>query len=459
MSASAAPASIWDRERLWVTAGSVALIFLAAIEALAVTTVMPIVSDALDGQALYAVAFAGTLATSVIGMVAAGAWSDARGPRGALYVAVALFIFGLLLSGFATTMHQFLVGRLVQGLGTGGQTVALYVVVARLYPPHLHGRIFAAFAAAWVVPSMIGPFLAGAVAEYLDWRWAFLGVAALTAVAFVMIAVRLRGLDLGQGEPQDRRALVVRMALAVVVAVFAVVVGFSADMDAAIGWPVALGAIAVIAVAVLPLLPRRTLRAGRGLPSVVLMRGIVAGTFFAAEAYIPYLLIERYGFTATWAGLALMFAAFAWAGASQLQGRYGERLGNLRITLLSLALLFVAMVLVILAALGAVSPVLVVIGWGFAGGGMGLLYPRLTVLTLAYSEPSNQGFNSSALSISDSTGAAIVIAVAGLSVATLGGGVDAFPVVFALCVVLIVVALIPGLRLGHAAEPATTPGS
>ncbi|MEN0023587.1 MAG: MFS transporter [Microbacterium sp.] len=455
--AAAASVSIWDRERVWVTAGSVALIFLAAIEALAVTTVMPIVSDALDGQALYAVAFAGTLATSVIGMVAAGAWSDARGPRGALYVAVTLFIIGLLLSGFAMTMHQFLVGRLVQGLGTGGQTVALYVVVARLYPPHLHGRIFAAFAAAWVVPSMIGPFLAGAVAEYLDWRWAFLGVAALTAVAFVMIAVRLRGLELGQGEPQDRRALVVRMALAVVVAVFAVVVGFSADMDAAIGWPVALGAIAVIAVAVLPLLPRRTLRAGRGLPSVVLMRGIVAGTFFAAEAYIPYLLIERYGFTATWAGLALMFAAFAWAGASQLQGRYGERLGNLRITLLSLALLFVAMVLVILAALGAVSPVLVVIGWGFAGGGMGLLYPRLTVLTLAYSEPGNQGFNSSALSISDSTGAAIVIAVAGLSVATLGGGVDAFPVVFALCVVLIVVALIPGLRLGHAAEPAATP--
>jgi len=259
--AAAASVSIWDRERVWVTAGSVALIFLAAIEALAVTTVMPIVSDALDGQALYAVAFAGTLATSVIGMVAAGAWSDARGPRGALYVAVTLFIIGLLLSGFATTMHQFLVGRLVQGLGTGGQTVALYVVVARLYPPHLHGRIFAAFAAAWVVPSMIGPFLAGAVAEYLDWRWAFLGVAALTAVAFVMIAVRLRGLDLGQGEPQDRRALVVRMALAVVVAVFAVVVGFSADMDAAIGWPVALGAIAVIAVAVLPLLPRRTLRA------------------------------------------------------------------------------------------------------------------------------------------------------------------------------------------------------
>ncbi len=452
MSEVVTAASIWDRERRWVTAGAVALIFLAAIEALAVTTVMPIVSDALDGRDLFAAAFAGTLATSVIGMVAAGAWSDARGPRGALYAAVTLFILGLLISGFALTMPQFLIGRLVQGLGTGGQTVALYVVVARLYPPRLHGRVFAAFAAAWIVPSMIGPFLAGAVAEYLDWRWAFLGVAVLTAAAFLTVALRLRGVDLGHGSPQNRRVLLVRLALAIVVASFAVLVGLTADMPAALRWPVAVAAVVGIGVAVLPLLPRRTLRAGPGLPSVVLMRGLVAGTFFATEAYIPYLLIERYGWSATWAGVALMLAAFAWAGASNLQGRYGERLGNRRITLISLSLLAVAVSCVLAAAAWGVAPAVVVGGWAFAGAGMGLLYPRLTVLTLAYSDEGNQGFNSSALSISDSTGAAVVIALAGLAVATLGGGSDVFWIVSVIALGLVVLAFLPGLRLGHAAE-------
>ena len=447
--------SIWDRERIWVTLGAVALIFLAAIESLAVTTVMPVVSAALDGEALYAVAFAGTLATSVIGMVAAGAWSDGRGPRGALYAAVTLFLIGLVISGFAVTMHQFLVGRLVQGLGAGGQTVALYVVVARLYPPHLHGRVFAAFAAAWVVPSMIGPFLAGAVTEFLDWRWAFLGVAVLTAVAFAMVAVRLRGVDLGQGVPQDRRVVLTRLLLAVVVAVFAVLIGFSADMVPPVGWPVALGATVVIGVALLPLVPKRTLRAGFGLPSVVLMRGLVAGAFFAAEAYIPYLLIARFDFTVTWAGLALMLAAFAWAGASALQGRYGERLGNRRIAAISLTLLLIALICVLLSAVWGFTPILVIAGWAFAGGGMGLLYPRLTVLTLAYSGAGEQGFNSSALSISDATGSAVAIALAGLAVATLGGGAGAFSIVFVFCVGLVLVAAIPGLRLGHAAEPTT----
>lgn len=452
MTAPRVVASIWDRSRVGVTVGAVALIFLAAIEALAVTTVMPIVSAALDGEKLFAVAFAGTLATSVIGMVATGAWSDARGPRGALYVAVALFIVGLLISGFATSMPQFLVGRLVQGLGTGGQTVALYVVVARLYPPELHGRVFAAFAAAWVVPSMVGPFLAGAVAEYLHWRWAFLGVAVLTGMAFLLIAVRLRGVDLGGGAPQDRRTLRVRLLLAIVVAALAVVVGVSAEIDDRVRWPVAVAAILGIGVAVLPLLPARTLRAGAGLPSVVLMRGVAAGAFFAAEAYIPYLLIRKYDFTATWAGLALMLAAFAWAGASALQGRYGERLGNRRITLLSLGALLVAMLSVLAAAVLPVSPLVAILGWAFAGGGMGLLYPRLTVLTLAYSDESNQGFNSSALSISDATGSAVAIAVAGLAVATLGGGAAAVGVVFAVGLGLVLLALVPGLRLGHAAE-------
>ena len=104
------------------------------------------------------------------------------------------------------------------------------------------------------------------------------------------------------------------------------------------------------------------------------------------------------------------------------------------------------------AAQWGVSPVFVVVGWGFAGGGMGLLYPRLTVLALAYSNEGNQGFNSSALSISDAAGSAVAIALAGLLVATLGGEAASFGVVFAFCLGLVLLASVPGLRLGHAAE-------
>lgn len=458
MSAEVRALTIWDRERLGISLGAAALIFLAAIESLAVTTVMPVVAEDLDGMALYAVAFAGTLATSVIGMVAAGAWSDRAGPRRPLYAAVILFIIGLVVAGIATTMPVFLLGRLVQGLGAGAQTVALYVVVARVYPAHLHGRIFAVFAAAWVVPSMIGPFLAGAVTEFLHWRWAFLGVAVLVVIAFTIVAVKLRAAPLGpiasgsaEGDASTPGAKIgLRMFLAVVIALSAVGVGFAAEIPGVLGWAAAAGCVLVIAIAIVPLVPKGMLRARPGLPSVVLLRGIVAGAFFAAEAYIPFLLMAEFDFSPTWAGLALTLAALAWASGSALQGRYGEAIGSRRIAALSLLLLGIGMVSLLIVALSGAAPWLAIIGWGFAGGGMGLLYPRLTVLTLAFSRPGTEGFNSAALSISDATGAAVAIAVAGLAFATVSPVASGFLAVFGVGLLLVLGGIVPGLRLGSA---------
>ncbi len=441
------------------------LIFLAAIEALAVTTVMPVVSADLNGEALYAAAFSGTLATSVVGMVAAGTWSDRAGPRAPLYTAVLLFAAGLLVSGLAPDMRVFLFGRLVQGLGAGGQTVALYVVVARVYPAQLHGRIFAAYAAAWVVPSIVGPFLAGVVTELLHWRWTFLGVAVLTAGAFALVAQRLRAVPLDRhaasrdpaaegppssgGEPNGATSQVAaRLLLACVVAACAVLVGFTADLDPNLGVPLAAVGIAVTGVAILPLLPPRSLRAAPGLPSVVLTRGLVAGAFFAAEAFIPKLLMQEHGFSPSTAGLALTLAALGWSSASAVQGRYGDRLGSTRIVAITVTLMMTALLMVLAVVLLRPGAWMVVLGWGLAGAGIGLLYPRLTVLTLAYSSERDEGFNSAALSISDATGSALAVAVAGLgfiALPLLGSG---YTTVYLLAVLLALLTLVPGLRMG-----------
>jgi MFS family permease len=443
-------AGVWQSRYVWVTVGAVALIFLAAMQSLAVTTVMPVVSADLDGDALFAVAFAGTLATSVIGMVAVGAWCDRGGVLAPLTTSVVLFVIGLVVAGLAPSMEWLVVGRLVQGLGTGGQTVALYVVVARVYPPRLHGRVFAAFSAAWVVPSLIGPFLAGAVTEFLHWRWVFLGVAVLTVIAFAMVVLRLHGLPLHTDDPATGR-VAPRLACAVAVAVGALALSLAGELGG-YAWAVVAASVVVIAVASRPLLPRGTLRAARGLPSVVLMRGLIAGALFGAEIYVPYLLIDHYGFSPTWAGLGLTSAAIAWAAAADVQGRFGDRIGNARITLIGSTLLIAATAVAGLTAMLGLHPVVLIAGWALAGAGMGLMYPRLTVLTLAYSTPQNQGFNSSALSISDSVGAATTIAGMGLVFTALTGTDAAFPAVFAIAAGLAALALVPGLRLGHAHE-------
>lgn len=445
--------SIWDPKHVWVTIGSFALIFLAAVQSLAVTTVMPAVSEALHGEALYAVAFSGTLAASVIGMVAAGAWADRAGPVVPLYAAVALFVSGLIIDALAPTMGVLVIGRLVLGLGSGGQLVALYVVVARIFPAALHGRVFALFSAAWIVPALVGPFLAGAVAQYLHWRWVFAGVAVLAVLAMVMIAPRLRGIDEPAGAPAagSRRLIVRRLLLAVIVAGAALSLGLAGDLPSPWSWVIAAAALLLVAVAAAPLLPRGTFRAAPGLPSVILMRGVLAGGFFGAEVYVPKLFIDAYAWTPTFAGLGLTIAGITWALGAELSARHADRVGNTRLVLTGVTILAGSVALVLVAAVAGWPGIVPALAWGAAGLGMGLVYARLSVLMLAYSSAASQGFNSSALQIADAVGSSAVIAVMGLVFLSLGPATG-FSAVFALAALIMLLTLVPGLRLGHARE-------
>jgi hypothetical protein len=72
MTANALPfpatAALFARSRGAAVLGAVLLVSLLAFEAIAVAAAMPAIASALDGVGLYALAFGGTLATSVLGM-------------------------------------------------------------------------------------------------------------------------------------------------------------------------------------------------------------------------------------------------------------------------------------------------------------------------------------------------------------------------------------------------------
>ncbi|MET3367555.1 UNVERIFIED_CONTAM: MFS family permease [Jeotgalibacillus campisalis] len=444
MTSDTSTAGILRRPYLLATVGACALVFLSAFESLAVTTIMPLVSRDLDGASLYALAFAGPLATGVMGMVAAGNWSDRRGPAAPLYSSVALFVAGLLIAGTAGTMEMLVLGRLVQGLGGGAMTVALYVLVARVYPPVLHPKIFAAFAASWVVPSLVGPFAAGVVAQLSSWHWVFLGVVGLVVPALLMVVPAVRGMN---SEPASEPVpwAFGRMGWAALAAVAVLGLNLSAEVPG-FGGVIAVVALVIALVAVRPLVPRGTLTARRGLPSVILVRGLASAAFFGAEVYLPYLLTERYAFTPTFAGLTLTGAALAWAGASAIQGRLGARLADDLAVKIGAALVLVAVISTLVTAAFSLPAAVAIAGWILAGGGMGLMYPRLSVMTLALSAEENQGFNSAAMSISDSLGGALSLAATGLVFAAFTT-TNSFAGVFALTAIIAVVGVVIAPRV------------
>ena len=426
------------------------LIAFVAFEAMAVATVMPTVARDLDGLGLYALAFAAPLASGVVGMVAAGTWSDRTGPVVPLLASMALFSAGLLVCGLAPSMEVLLAGRVLQGLGGGALTVGLYVIVGLVYPPALRPAVFASFAAAWVLPALFGPGLAALVADVWSWRWVFLGAVALVVVALAMLAPALRRLEPhaeGTSTPRSRLWWAVLGAVAVLVLEL---LG-SATGTTALG---ALLALALVWVALGRLLPPGTRRAARGLPAVVATRGLLSAVFFCAEAYIVYVLQDHWDLGPGRAGIALTCVGVVWATASQVQSRLGERVSHPRAMLVGTSLVLVgtgclAATVLLVDAGARPSALLPGAAYVLAGAGMGFAYPRTGVAMLEASSDRDRGFNSSALSVADSLGAALALSLAGaLFAVTERTGADPFLAVFTMAAATGVLGVVAASRTG-----------
>ncbi|MBC8078103.1 MAG: MFS transporter, partial [Chloroflexales bacterium] len=171
--ASGRAESVWDGAHCLLTIGLILVVSGAAFETLAVATTLPATVRELGGLNLYGWAFSVFQLTSLIGITVAGAEADRRGPAGPLIAGVALFVAGLLVAGLAPSMPVLILGRAVQGLGAGCISSVSYTVVGQGYAEAARPQMLAIMASAWVIPGLIGPAIAGLVADSLGWRWIF----------------------------------------------------------------------------------------------------------------------------------------------------------------------------------------------------------------------------------------------------------------------------------------------
>lgn len=391
--------------------GAVTLVSLLAFEAMAVAAAMPAVAAALGGDALYALAFGGMLAASVLGMVASGQLCDRRGARPAAATGLLLFTAGLLAAGFAGSMAAVAAGRVLQGLGSGMLGVALYVGSAQIVPKELHPRLFALFAAAWVVPGLVGPPIAALLVAWFGWRAVFLVVALVVPLAAALLLPALRPAPREANAPATSNAPLAWAVLAAAGALLLNAAGGMGSLQALLAALAAGSAIALMAAR--RLLPRGSLSAARGLPAVIALRGLLAAGFGTAEAFVPLYLNRAQGWSLAEAGLALSTGAVCWSAGSALQARLQAEATRRRGLFAGLALVAAGLAVAALPALLPVHAGVLVGGWALAGFGIGLSFPMLSVLTLRLSAAHEQGRNASALQLADALCSSAALAIAG----------------------------------------------
>lgn len=401
---------IFAREHRARTACFTAVTFLTGFAALAVVPTLPTAAADLHGVALFPLVAGCFVAASLLGGVLGGNWSDRSGARAPLAAGLLLTVLTLLVSASATTVWQLAAGRFLDGLAAGAVAVAVNAAIGQAYPAHLQSKVLALMSSCWVVPSLVGPPLAGAVSELWTWRAVFYGLAALTALPTLLLLPLLRRHP--RPGPDAERPPRPPLLIATAVSLGAAVAQYGASGRDARHLLLLLAGGAPLIVLAPRLLPAGTWRAVRGLPTTVLLRGLSSGVFFTLEAYVPLMLITQRHVNPVISGLAFTGAAIAWAGASWIQGNPLADVPHHRTVVLGALVMAVAVALAALGTLPALPALTAAPAMPVAAIGMGLLSPSLTVLSLAHSPAGREGHTSSAMQTNQNLGQIAVLALA-----------------------------------------------
>jgi len=312
--AGAAPAqSFTHREILFMISGTVAGMFLGALDQTIVSTALPAMVGELHGMELMSWTVSAYLLTSTASTPIYGKLSDIYGRSALFRAAIAIFLTGSIVCGAAQNMTMLIAGRAVQGLGGGGLISLAMTIIADIVPPRERGRYQAYFTSVWSTATVGGPLLGGILVDALSWRWVFWINLPIGAAALLICGAALKRLPRpGRTKPID--FLGAALLVPAIVALLLVTTWAGSTLPWTSPVIVGLVALAVILIAFLvlqelhaddPLLPPRLFR-----HNVVVLGNAIAflsgAAAVGATIYLPLFLQVVIGASASNSGLLIL---------------------------------------------------------------------------------------------------------------------------------------------------------
>ncbi len=452
--------SIWDADRRGLTIGLILAMTITAFQGMAMSTVAPIVAEEVGARGLYGWIFSGFLLPQIVGTVLAGRESDRRSPAAVLLPALVLFGIGCLVAGAAPSIYVLILGRAIQGFAAGALGACVYAVVAAAYVDRLRPSMLAALSSAWIVPSLIGPAIAGFVAETFSWRYVFWGLIPILAIVAPLTMPSFRKIPAGRPDAPANNRLMLSIVLAVATGVF--LIGLEVR-PWWIGVAVAAVGLAGLAPSLKRSLPDGCFAVRPVMPAAIVTRGLGFGGFAVVETYLVFALKDFGGVSATEAGLVLTITALLWSTGSWVQARWDRATDGAQRTLrivtgFGLVLLGSLAIFGSVAAFSQISLWLAAVSWGIAGLGIGLAYPTTITVAFAHTPEGENGLVSSSLMLADLFAFSVGVGLGGVLLAVAESADWSTPAATALAmglgVALVTGSVLAGLRTGGDAPEA-----
>jgi DHA2 family multidrug resistance protein len=260
------------------------------------------------------------LVANAIVLSASGWIAEAFGRRNFFLFCIATFTVASVLCGFAWNLESLLFFRILQGLAGGGMTPVAQSILATSFPPEKRGQAFALYGVAVVVAPVVGPTLGGWLSDNVSWHWCFLINGPVGLACFFLVYSLLES----SPEAEAKRAEMWKKGLDVDWVGFLLVAGFLGGLEVCLDegqrkdWfssnlIVTFATISAVSFILFipwelsrtrPLIDLRML-ANRQFGSCFVIMLLTGGILIATTQFVPQLLQEYFGYTATWAGLAL----------------------------------------------------------------------------------------------------------------------------------------------------------
>jgi MFS family permease len=157
-----------------VVAGLMPAIFLGAIDGSMLPAALLTIGRALGDASLIAWVMTGYLVAATVATPVYGKLSDLYGRRPMLIAALAMAVFGSVLSAAAQSMPMLIGARVLQGLGSGVLFALAQAAMADVVSGPERGRYQGWFSSVFATAALAAPLAGGLLTEHVTWRAVFL---------------------------------------------------------------------------------------------------------------------------------------------------------------------------------------------------------------------------------------------------------------------------------------------
>lgn len=395
-------------------------IILAAMtigfEGLAVTTVAPAIAGDLQGIHLFGWIFSAYLLAQIVGTLVIGRQIDRRGPALLFTIAIILFAIGLIVAAIASNMYVLIASRALQGFGAGAMYTCIYTAISLSYPDELRAKILGALGTAYVLPSMLGPYVAGLIASQWSWRFVFWGVLPFLLLAVVLSLPVFRKLKMPAVQQKKESGVIgLSVLLAIGTGIFLSGLGI---LPRVLGVLLLVAGLALMVQPLRKLLPKGTLVFRPGLSSLIASRGLFFAAYVCTQNFLVLALTDTKGLAADRAGLVVASAALSWCIVAILQARWDAAdQGRGRNKRIAAGILLMLLGIGIMVWVPALNVVLAVIGEIIAGIGIGLAHTTSGTVAFSLAKEGEAGQVSGSLQFADSFTPGVAVGIGGAIIA------------------------------------------